>query len=226
MEKTEIIILGTIHSFHQSNTNFSYDDVFQWIDFFKPNILGLEIREEDFYESKEYLKKYYPYEMIEAKFLFENHTYVCGFDYYDQDVQGRLIPNGYFENSNRKKLEKLFQEDPSFLKTRELLEIIDQSRLSLITSKTAIEINQGTYDELSKIYYKQLECMLRDSPYQDLSAYYSNRDHHICQNILNIIQEHQGKRIMFIMGVDHRVFAIEAINQRFKKHVVYLPIQK
>lgn len=69
-EKTELMILGTIHGMHKDNKYYSYDDVFSIIDSFRPDVIGVEIREEDILQPREYLEKYYPYEMIEAKFRY------------------------------------------------------------------------------------------------------------------------------------------------------------
>ena len=54
--KTEIIICSSIHGLHKSNENYTYKDLFNFIDSFKPDIIGVEIRQEDIDSSNSYLK--------------------------------------------------------------------------------------------------------------------------------------------------------------------------
>lgn len=166
---------------------------------------------------------YYPYEMIEAAFRFSKATKIVGFDWLGTKIDGKLISERYFKNLRVKTLEKKFVEDNTFIKERKALEINDQVRLNLIKDRTSSEVNDGKYDIASKIYYGQLEILLEDTDYEDMSTFYRERDKNIDKNINEILENNQGKRLAFIMGCDHRVFAIDAIKEKFGDSIRIIP---
>ena len=103
--KTEVMVLGTIHQFHKYNKSYSFEDVFSVIDNFRPDVIGVEIREEDISQPREYLSRNYPYEMIEAKFRYDKDHHIYGFDWLGKSIEGKLIPEKYFETLEVKILE-------------------------------------------------------------------------------------------------------------------------
>lgn len=224
MERTEVVILGTLHRLHRDNKLYSYEDIFKIIDNYAPEVIGVEIREEDIGQSKEYLKKYYPYEMIEAKFRYEDKCRLYGFDWFEECIKGKLIPEGYFDDLEKVKLEKALESDERYARERRLLELIDNIRYELVLNHTADEVNDGKYDVIGKIYYGQFEILFENTPYKKLYEFYKARDEHIDSNIINIIKNNAGKKILLLMGLDHRIFAIESIKQSFSEYVVFTDI--
>ncbi len=73
---SKVLILGTIHGLHKKNDSYSYKDIFEIIDKFNSDVLGMEIRPEDIDQGREYLLKYYPYEMIEAKDRYSHRSII------------------------------------------------------------------------------------------------------------------------------------------------------
>lgn len=98
MQTTEICVLGVIHSLHKNNKNYSYDDVFEAIESFEPDVIGIEIRQEDINENYNYLTKYYPYEMIQEKLKFEDKCKVYGFDWFSEESEGKLLWDEVFDD--------------------------------------------------------------------------------------------------------------------------------
>lgn len=219
-EKTEVMILGTLHGIHKDNSFYSYDDIFLIIDKYKPDVIGVEIRKEDILQQREYLKKYYPYEMIEAKFRYENDCKIYGFDWLGDTIEGKLIPDKYFETLDVKTLEKQFNSTDGYVKEKNMIEIIDSLRIPLVINHTAEECNNGKYDLLVDVLYNQLEAMFKNTPFEKMSNYYRERDKQIDKNIINIIKNNIGQRIIFLTGIDHRVFAIKAIKEYFKDEII------
>lgn len=222
MKRTEICILGVIHSLHKQNKNYTYDDVFKTIENFEPDVIGIEIRPEDINKEQNYLIKYYPYEMIEAKLRFEDKCKIYGFDWFSQDSEGKLLWDGFF--NNKIKLEKNFETDIVYERERRVLEANDNVRLEMILNSNVSEINNGNYDVVSNLYYKQLKILLKGTPYEKLSELYENRDTHIDKNIINIIKENSGKRILLLMGVDHRSFAISSIKENISENITFVSL--
>lgn len=62
-KKTEISILSTIHGAHKVNPNYSYDSLFRFLEIQNPDVLAVEIRQEDMDSSTAYLEQNYPFEM-------------------------------------------------------------------------------------------------------------------------------------------------------------------
>lgn len=224
MSKTKVMVLGTIHRMHKDNKFYSYDDVFSIIDRFKPDVIGVEIRREDMMQPRGYLEKYYPYEMIESKFRYEDGCSIYGFDWLGKSIEGKLIPERYFETLDVKILEKEFDLTQDYQKEKDLIEAIEKVRMSLIMNHTAEECNNGRYDTASEIFYSQLELMLENTPYEKMYRFYSERDLHIDNNMIDIIRNNKGKRIIVMTGMDHRVFAIKAIRRYFNDEIDIMEI--
>lgn len=222
MKKTEICILGVIHSFHKYNKNYTYEDVFKAVENFKPDVIGIEIRPEDINEDRNYLTKYYPYEMIEVKSRFEDKCEIYGFDCFFEKCEGKLLWDGVFDD--KIKLENNFQNDNEYEKERMVLEVNDTMRLNMVSNFNVSEMNDGRYDMVCSLYYKQLKILLNGSPYEELSNIYENRDRYIDNNIINIIKGNIGKRILLLMGADHRIFAINSIKENINENVIFITI--
>lgn len=212
-KNTEIMILGTLHGLHRNNEAYSFDDIFRMIEEFNPDAAGVEIRSEDIEQPKEYLSKYYPYEMIETKFRYSGKIPVYGFDWLGVQIRGTLIPDGYFKTLPAKILESEFDSFSSPEKTG--LEKLDQERMLLLTNKTAKECNDGRFDASCEEYYAQFAAAFKGTKYQEISDFYRKRDENIGRNIISIIEQNEGKKIIFLMGMDHRVFAVKNIRARF-----------
>ena len=63
-QKTELLILPTIHGGHKKNVNYNFNHVRNIIKNFKPDIIALEIRPEDLDQDTIYLHKFYNPEMV------------------------------------------------------------------------------------------------------------------------------------------------------------------
>lgn len=218
--KTEVMVLGTLHGFHKINKLYSFDDVFSIVENFKPDVIGVEIREEDMSQPREYLNKAYPYEMIEAKFKYADKCKLYGFDWLWEDIEGKLIPEKYFETLEVKILEKEFETSQEFKRIKALLDVIDNYRLEVFSNCKAQDCNNDKYDLISEIYYSQLESGLKDTRFEPMCKAYASRDSHIDNNMIKIINENKGKRIIFLTGLDHRHNALKSIKQYFNDEVV------
>lgn len=207
--KTEIMILGTLHGLHRNNPAYSFDEIFRIIEEFNPDVAGVEIRSEDIDHSKEYLSQYYPYEMIETKVRYSGKFPVYGFDWLGDAIKGQPIPEDYFKNHPVKILEAEFEADNSPQKAR--LEKLDQERMLLVTGRTAKECNDGSYDTSCEDYYAQFASAFKGTKFQAISDFYRQRDENIGRNIIGILEQNEGRKIIFLMGMDHRVFAVKTI---------------
>lgn len=220
-QETTVMILGTLHGYHKRNPNYSYEHIYKIIDNFRPNVIGVEIRSEDIHEPREYLNQYYPYEMIETVFKYKNNVKLYGFDWFSYQLEGKLIPEGYFDELLISELNKKFENDPIYKKSRDILNVCRVKMNEIINSNpSAAQLNDGRYDIASSIYYQIMEHLLIDSPYEQIPLFYKERDQHIDQNILNIIDQNLGSKIICLIGSDHRVFVIEAIKNKYPSTII------
>ena len=214
-QKTEVIICGTIHGAHKSNPNYTFDDLFMFIENYNPDVIGVEIRAEDMDSTVNYLKNNYPSEMYESISKYNNKL-VLGFDWLGQDLEGKSIPKNYWkEICYRKKLQREQESDSLMLEKKTVLNTIQKERYAITLNSSIYELNDGRYDSLSTAFYDQLNLIYHDTKYALLSDFYRQRDEHIAQNIIDIIERHPGKKLIFLMGADHRFYSIKTIKQKY-----------
>lgn len=213
--KTEVILCSTIHKAHTKNPNYSYNDLFSYIKRYNPDVIGVEIRENDIDSSTTYLKDLYPFEMYEAIHRFKTKK-VVGFDWLGDELEGKAVPKNYWsEISSIKKIQKKLNSDSMANKKLEPLNFISKKKNDLALTATRKELNNGNYDALNEIYYQQMEYFLKDTDYNELALFYKNRDEKIASNIIRIITANPGKKIIFLMGADHRSYSLNQIKSHF-----------
>lgn len=219
-KKSEVVIISTIHGAHKTNPNYSYDSLFNFIEKFNPDVIGVEIRKEDIDSSVTYLKNNYPYEMYECIKKYPSKN-VLGFDWLGKELEGKAIPVNYWKDiSAIKKLQQKLNTDSTVLQKLSILDIIKEKKNKLALNASLPELNDGRYDLINHIYYEQLNALLQATEYISLSEFYQQRDEHIAQNILEIIKQNKGKRMIFLIGADHRDYTLKKVSNEFGKHIL------
>ncbi len=217
---SEVFIISTIHGAHKTNPNYSYDSLFRFIEKFNPDIIGVEIRREDIDSSYTYLKKNYPYEMYACIQKYPDKK-IVPFDWLGSELEGKAIPENYWKDSSAiKKLQQKLNKDEAILRKLSVLDIITEEKNILILNASLLELNEGAYDAINHIYYKQLKFLLKDTEYSILSDFYEQRDEHIAQNIIDIIKNNNGKRMIFLMGADHRDYTLKKVSGELKNAIL------
>lgn len=212
-KKSEVLIISTIHGAHNTNPSYSYDSLFVFIEKYNPDVIAVEIRKEDIDSSISYLKSNYPYEMYECIKKYPSKD-VLGFDWLGDDIQGKAIPDNYWKDiSAIKKLQHKLNKDSTLLQKLSVLDIIKVEKNKLALNASLPELNDGRYDLINHIYYEQLKALLQDTEYITLSDFYKKRDEHIANNILEIIKHNHGKRMIFLIGADHRDYTLKKVSK-------------
>ncbi len=218
--KTEVFIISTIHGAHKVNPNYTYDSLFAFIDKFNPDIIGVEIRAEDIDSTESYLKNNYPYEMYVCRDRYPSKS-VMGFDWLGDELAGKAIPKNYWkEKSPVKLLQKQLAADSAMLKKMAVLDIVSEEKDRLALTASLRELNDGRYDLINRIYYEQLKFLLNDTAYKLLSDFYSQRDESIAQHILEIIESNAGKKMIFLLGADHRDHTLRRVSSGLKTTII------
>ena len=220
VNRTEVAIISTIHGAHKTNPNYTYDSLFAFIDKFDPDIIGVEIRKEDIDSSVSYLKNNYPFEMYESISKYEAKK-VIGFDWLGDDIAEKAIPENYWkEKSPLKKLQRKLSADSIVKQKLSITDIIQEEKNELALNASLSEINDGRYDLINRIYYEQLRLILQETEYKVLSDFYEKRDHMIADNILETIKENKGKKMIFLLGADHRDYTLKRITEELKSGII------
>ena len=206
-------MLASLHKFHQDHPTYDYEKLFQVVKDFEPDYVGVEIRPEDMGADEAYLSRNYPYEMIELAKRYGDKSF--GFDWLDDDIAGKSIPENYWKEINRiKKLERLVGDDPEFQDTPQVDEFFEQ-QMEILKSATPVSLIDGRYGEVTKRYYEALDNLLRGTQYELISIHREKRDKMIGAHIVDFIRANTGKRIALVMGANHHVFAKETLEKEF-----------
>jgi len=184
---TTILAIASLHGLHKDNPTFSYNRLFEVVDKFEPDFVGVEIRQEDIGADEAYLSRNYPYEMVELSKRYEGRCF--GFDWLGDDIAGKPIPENYWkEISAYKKLERQLGEDgedPDFQDTPLLEELFNQ-QMDIATTATPSSLVDGRYGEVTKQYYQAVDDLLRNTIYEDLSRFRHKRDEEIGGHMVNL----------------------------------------
>lgn len=220
---SEVLIISTIHGAHKVNPKYSYDSLFKFIDKFNPDVIGVEVRNEDIAASVSYLKNNYPYEMYHCVEKYSTKK-VLGIDWLGADLEGRAVPENYWkDNSAIKKLQQKINLDTLLIKELSILDVIKEEKNKLALKASLAELNDGRYDVINHIYYTQLKTLFQDTEYMALSDFYQQRDEHIARNIVEIIKNNRGKRMIFLVGADHRDFALKMVSKELGNGILLNP---
>lgn len=216
--KTTVFIVSTIHGAHVKNPNYTYQHLFDFISKQDPDVIGVEIRNEDLKNDENYLKEIYPFEMYETVKIFQ-HKKLVGVDWFGNQLTGKKISREDFKNHIIYKFQQQIKVDTSIQKKLSIIDIIRKEKDSIVLNASLNAINDGKYDLINRIYYAQLQHIHTGTIYNELTDFYIERDEHIAQNIINTIAENTGKKLLFIVGADHRDFTIRALQHKFKQNI-------
>ncbi|MBK0403740.1 hypothetical protein I5M27_12135 [Adhaeribacter sp. BT258] len=213
----EVQVLATVHKFHLSNPNYPYAKVTQQIQKFGPDIIAIEIRPEDLQEDTTYLKQFYPLEMRQVLKDFPREK-VRGLDWYGEEMRGKKMPADVFKNEQTelgkiKKLEREMNRD-SLLQPR-LIPLAELSKQQVELAKTASPaiLNNGQYDDITRTFYEVLDEAVKGTRYETYTQFNRRRDEIITENIVKLVQNNPGKRILVLLGANHRNRAIHTLEK-------------
>lgn len=213
-DTAEVFLLSTLHRAHNNNPNYTYEHLDSIVLHYNPDILAVEVRPEDLNQTNEYLNKFYPKEMTKYLYSKPNVKYY-GFDWFGDDIKGKPATEYYFNEVNVMRiLQKQLSNDSIAKAKLTILQPILEHKKKLILHSSFQDFINGKYDVLSDIYYQQLKILLANTPYIGIYDYSMQRDEAIAQNIATIIKENPNKKILILMGADHRNFTKQYLNSR------------
>ncbi|WP_299703445.1 hypothetical protein [uncultured Pontibacter sp.] len=221
---TQVMLLATLHGLHKSNPNYTYDKVYELIRRYNPDVIGVEIRPEDIGKDTTYLKQMYPLEMRQITVLFPKEK-VYGVDWYGEEAAGQLLPADAFKGGNKqlteiKQLERGLNTDTTLSSRMKLIAVFPQKMVELASTSTPAQFNNsGHYDLVVELFYNQMDIMLQGTPYEAYAQFNRRRDEHIGRNIVSLIKENPGKKLIFVLGANHRFAADKTIREQLGEQV-------
>ncbi|MCZ4693717.1 hypothetical protein DWB61_10115 [Ancylomarina euxinus] len=219
-QETEVIICSTIHGFHEKNPNYTYENLFSFIDSYNPDIIGIEIRQEDMDSTVTYLKKFYPFEMYECISKYIDKKLV-GFDWLGEELEGKSFPDNYRkEMSVIKRLVQELNQDSIMLKKLSAMDGLVKMKNTIVFNASLCELNNGRLDSINAIAFEGLAAIFMNTKYSEITDSFLQRDEHIAQNIISIINDNPGKKLLFLMGGDHKSYSFKKVKQKFGNQIL------
>lgn len=207
--QARIVLVPVLHGLHKSNQQYNYDSLKNLVVRINPDVVAVEIRQEDINSDTSYLKKNYPYEMWMMPIWLKGKT-ITGFDWLGKDIEGIPIPEHYWnEKSKIKKLQASLNMDSTLNNALAECNAYNEKRMPLLLNFSLTDILKSNDHSLVKSYYYCLETKLRETEYKSLVDFYSLRNHKMMERISSIINDHPNKTIVVLTGDDHYPYLLD-----------------
>ena len=221
-QEQEVLVLPTIHGAHEMNPHYSYDDLMQLVRTYDPDVIGVEIRPEDFHLPSDSLDLFYPLEMIMVRDSFPGKVY--GIDYYSEGTKDLVVSREMFQDTTSElyHLKRLSQDmtlDSVLVSRFEEAGIpeIHEEQRRMAQNYSAEEFLNGKYDSITGIQYRLEDSLFKNSKYEVYAIFNNMRDLQITKNALKLVEEHPQKRVLILVGANHRNRLVDSLeNQKIK----------
>lgn len=207
-QKTELLILPTIHGGHKKNVKYSFDHVTRIITNFKPDIIAVEIRPEDMDQDTTYLKKFYQPEMIMAKNGFPG-VKKAGIDFLGSETKGKHLSDDFSKDTigemgRFRVMNQRLMKDSAIVKARiaKGMVTLKAKQGEMMGSLSANEM-LASYDQVTGDFFTAQTAVLAGTPYEYYDTFSIMRDQKIADNIKEIVRKNPGKRIIVLSGANH-----------------------
>jgi len=220
-QKTQVLLLPTIHNAHETNSRYTYQHLLKIIENFKPDIIAIEIRPEDMGQHDTvYLKAFYRPDMIMVKDKFPAIPKV-GIDFLGIDMVGKTLALNYRRdtttaNAKAGAISRAISRDSIFAKANKTAGLVEleAKRLVLIASANAQELIDGPFDSYSNAMAAKLDSLRGLNPkYAQFQMSTTYRDQRLADNVKNVILKNPGKRIVVLSGVNHHGLYVQVMSK-------------
>lgn len=210
----KVYLIPALHSLHKTNKQYTYEHLKGIIEKVKPDVIAVEIRSEDMASDTSYLKKNYPYEMWMMRYWFPTTT-LEGFDWLGAELEGKAIPERYWEQqSHIKALQRKLQADSVYTKKLKACAVYTDERMKTLSGSSLKDILQSNESIYIKEYYNCLNLQLQNSDYEELPKFYDLRNQKMQERVSELVNRHAGKTIVVITGADHYPYFVEHLRKQ------------
>lgn len=194
--KSELLVLGTIHQMHATNPNYSYQDVLNIVHTYNPDVICVEIPE--FYFRKQaYLKEM----MLASIYGFDNGKKVYPIDWFQLSGDART------ERIEYMKTDSYILNEAEEKKRKEASQIIKdfEKKYSnyIAENKSYSFFNGREYNDYIRESYNIMISVYGDSP---MNLYSEKRNSQMVSLIDEVIKENTEKKIIVLTGAEHKYY--------------------
>ena len=194
--KSELLVLGTIHQMHATNPNYSYQDVLNIVHTYNPDIICVEIPE--FYFRKQaYLKEM----MLASIYGFDNDKKVYPIDWFQLSGDARTERIEYMKTDSyilNEALEKKRRE------TSQIIKDFEKKYSNYIAENKSYSFFNGReYNDYIRESYNIMISVYGDSP---MNLYSEKRNSQMVSLIDEVIKENNEKKIIVLTGAEHKYY--------------------
>lgn len=196
-DSTKVLVIGTIHGNHETNNNYSYQDLLNILTTFHPDAICVEIPP-NYFRKESYLKEM----MMAAIFGIEHSIKVYPIDWWSSG-DDRAYRKEYEKTEEYKLKEKQYYE---LEKSNEIMQNFYKKYGSLDSlwneNKQGYKFFNGEeYNDYIREMYKINMAVFGDGP---MNLYYQTRNNKMLELINNAVAENKNKRIIVLTGAEHK----------------------
>jgi hypothetical protein len=201
-EGGEVYYIPTLHGMHHTNENYNFDSLKAIITKLNPDIIAVELRPEDVNADSVYLWKNYPDEMRLIRNWFPD-VEIVGFDWLGHDIENMPIPDGYWDTTAFKVLDRQLWQDTLMKERLQRCRELTKERVKIMRSSSLKQLLESNDTELVVEFYACLDNVTKGTPYSEVPEFFKKRDEEILNNLNKLIAENKQKRIAIVTGDDH-----------------------
>lgn len=210
--RAKVLVLGTIHHNHGRDSNYTFYDVIHILSTFRPDIIGVEIRPQDF-RRLPYLEEM----MIATIWGSKRHKPVYPIDWWT-DSRVRSVRDSL---STLPEYIAKEQRLDSLVNASQLLTDFDKKYGSFRDQlqNGYLFWNGDEYNDYYAEHYRLSMQIYGDSPF---NLFYKTRNDSMMALILEALQHNPGGKMIVLTGAEHKHYFDRALRQRDDVEVVQL----
>lgn len=208
--ETQVLVVATVHAQHRRNPNYTYEDVVRILEAFKPAVVCVEIRPEDF-RREPYLQEM----MLATVWGLARDLEVCAFDWFD---------------GSAREARRALEQTPEYVEKARRYDSL--SAANPVTSAFDAEFgdywrgamdyrfyNGPAYNRYIEEWYRLSLAVYGDSP---VNLHYESRNRRMMDRAWEVIRAHPGSRIALVTGSEHKHYFDRDLGARDGVRVVEL----
>ena len=198
-----VFVIGGIHQSHEEATLYTYERMGQVYRHLKPDVLAVECLQENI-EDSSFIGMPFDFKRDMMPLAVEDEIPVYGIDWWDET-----------RGAEWQALQMEAYNDSVMQCEYALLGGMFQLLNSYFCEKDFRDINA---DEITAIWSSMNElkyAILRRSPgYGEIAVFEEERNDQIVNNIMNVLAQHPGKRVLVAVGIDHKYYIERVLRER------------
>ena len=214
--KTEVLVVGTIHEGHESNPNYSDQDLVNILGTYAPDAVCVEIPP-SYFRKRSYLTEM----MIASIYGLDHHLKVYPIDWWDTSSDARAQRREYMQTADYKRKEKTAD---SLVNANAVMQtfIKKYGSMDSIWKNNRMDyrfFNGKDYND----YIREMYTIAVDV-YGDgcMNLHSEQRNARMMELINQAIAENRGKRVIVLTGAEHKYYFDIALSKQKGIKLVHL----